>query len=41
VTEHCHKYTPEAFARLAGAAGWQVRDTWTDRQGYFNVQYLQ
>ena len=41
VTEHCHKYTRESFARLAGAAGWQVRDTWTDRQGYFNVQYLQ
>jgi hypothetical protein len=41
VTEHCHKYTPEAFARLAGAAGWQVRGTWTDPQGYFNVQYLQ
>ncbi len=40
VTEHCHKYTGESFARLAGAAGWQVQDTWTDRQGYFNVQYL-
>jgi L-histidine Nalpha-methyltransferase len=41
VTEHCHKYTPQAFARLAAAAGWQVRHTWTDEQGYFNVQYLQ
>lgn len=40
VTEHCHKYSRESFARLAGAAGWQVQDTWTDRQGYFNVQYL-
>jgi dimethylhistidine N-methyltransferase len=41
VTEHCHKYTPETFARLAGAAGWQARATWTDPRGYFNVQYLQ
>jgi len=41
VTEHCHKYTPETFARLAAAAGWHVRNTWTDPRGYFNVQYLQ
>ncbi len=40
VTEHCHKYTPEAFARLAGAAGWHVRESWTDSRKYFNVQYL-
>ena len=40
VTEHCHKYTAEAFARLAGAAGWHVRESWTDPRTYFNVQYL-
>jgi dimethylhistidine N-methyltransferase len=40
VTEHCHKYTPEAFARLAGAAGWHVRESWSDARQYFNVQYL-
>jgi dimethylhistidine N-methyltransferase len=40
VTEHCHKYTPETFTRLAGAAGWHIRDTWTDAASYFNVQYL-
>lgn len=40
VTEHCHKYTPGSFARLAGAAGWKPAQTWTDAQGYFNVQYL-
>jgi dimethylhistidine N-methyltransferase len=41
VTEHCHKYTPESFARLAAAAGWRVRQTWTDPCNYFNVQYLE
>ncbi len=41
VTEHCHKYTPAAFARLAGAAGWNAVQTWTDAQSYFNVQYLE
>jgi dimethylhistidine N-methyltransferase len=40
VTEHCHKYTPEAFARLAAAADWHVRETWSDPGRYFNVQYL-
>ncbi len=41
VTEHCHKYTPESFARLAASAGWRVRRTWTDPLNYFNVQYLE
>jgi L-histidine Nalpha-methyltransferase len=41
VTEHCHKYTPHSFARLAAAAGWHARDTWSDPENYFNVQYLQ
>jgi L-histidine N-alpha-methyltransferase len=41
VTEHCHKYTPQSFARLAAAAGWHARNTWTDAENYFNVQYLQ
>ncbi len=41
VTEHCHKYTPQSFARLAAAAGWQARAAWTDPENYFNVQYLQ
>jgi len=40
VTEHCHKYSQEAFARLAAAAGWDVRESWTDPRKYFNVQYL-
>ena len=41
VTEHCYKYTPESFARLAAAAGWRVRQTWSDPRNYFNVQYLE
>jgi L-histidine Nalpha-methyltransferase len=41
VSEHCHKYTPELFATLAGAAGWTARETWTDARDYFHVQYLE
>ncbi len=41
VTEHCHKYTPESFARLARAAGWDAKTAWTDERRYFNVQYLE
>jgi dimethylhistidine N-methyltransferase len=41
ITEHCHKYTPELFATLAGAAGWKARQTWTDARDYFHVQYLE
>jgi len=41
VTEHCHKYTPELFARQAQAAGWIERQTWGDPDGYFQVQYLE
>jgi dimethylhistidine N-methyltransferase len=41
ITEHCHKYTSESFARLARAAGWIERHTWTDPDKYFHVQYLE
>lgn len=41
ITEHCHKYTPELFARQAHAAGWVERETWGDPDGYFQVQYLE
>ena len=41
ITEHCHKYTPESFAGLAGAAGWSGRQVWTDAREYFHVQYLE
>jgi dimethylhistidine N-methyltransferase len=41
ITEHCHKYRPESFARQAGEAGWVERRTWTDPDHYFHVQYLE
>jgi L-histidine N-alpha-methyltransferase len=41
ITEHCHKYTPALFATQAAAAGWTARQTWTDPQEYFHVQYLE
>lgn len=41
ITEHCHKYTPEAFAEQAAVAGWTAQQTWTDPQRYFHVQYLE
>jgi L-histidine N-alpha-methyltransferase len=41
ITEHCHKYTPDSFARQAAAAGWTSRQTWTDPREYFHVQYLE
>ena len=41
ITEHCHKYTPEAFAIQAAAAGWAARRTWADSTDYFKVQYLE
>jgi uncharacterized SAM-dependent methyltransferase len=41
ITEHCHKYTPDLFTSLAGAAGWTARRTWADDREYFNVQYLE
>jgi L-histidine Nalpha-methyltransferase len=41
ITEHCHKYTPEMFARQAREAGWVERRTWTDPAEYFFVQYLE
>jgi dimethylhistidine N-methyltransferase len=41
ITEHCHKYTPEAFAAQAAAAGWAAHQTWTDPRHYFHVQYLE
>ena len=41
VTEHCHKYTADSFARQARAAGWVSRRAWTDPEGYFGVHYLE
>jgi dimethylhistidine N-methyltransferase len=40
VTEHSHKYTPAAFATLAGRAGWRVAATWSDPLGDLSLQQL-
>jgi dimethylhistidine N-methyltransferase len=40
-TEYSYKYSREAFARLAHAAGLAVRRVWTDDTGLFSVQYLE
>jgi len=41
ITEHCHKYSAQSFARLARAAGWVERRTWTDADKLFHVEYLE
>ena len=40
VSEYSHKYRPEMFAGIAEAAGWRAKQTWTDEQGWFSVQWL-
>src|SRR5262245_20598264 len=40
-TEYSYKYSLEDFARLAGAAGMEVRRVWTDGAGLFSVQYAE
>ena len=40
VSEHSHKYTPQSFANLAWAAGWQVFETWSDSRRWFSVLKL-
>jgi dimethylhistidine N-methyltransferase len=39
-TEYSYKYTLDDFRRLAGAAGLEVEQVWTDEQGLYSVQYL-
>ncbi len=41
LTEYSHKYTPDAAARLAAAAGLAVRRTWTDARAWFSVLLLE
>lgn len=40
-TEYSHKYTHESFARLAGLAGWRVREHWSDADGHLSMQLLE
>lgn len=39
-TESSHKYSLDDFRALADAAGFDVRDVWTDERDFFSVQYL-
>ncbi len=40
VTEHSHKFTLESFAKMAGSAGFEIQQTWTDPDELFSVQYF-
>lgn len=39
-TENSYKYTAHEFQGLAGKAGWNLKATWSDQAGLFNVHYL-
>jgi dimethylhistidine N-methyltransferase len=41
VTEHSYKYRPDDFRELAGAAGFEARNMWTDEDDLFSVWYLE
>jgi dimethylhistidine N-methyltransferase len=41
VTEHCHKYSPQAFRELAERAGFVPRRVWTDSSERFSVHLLE
>ena len=40
LTEYSHKYTLDGFATMANAAGFTVRQAWTDAEQLFSVQFL-
>lgn len=39
-TENSYKYTLESFRTLASAAGFEPRQVWCDREGWFSVHWL-
>jgi uncharacterized SAM-dependent methyltransferase len=41
VTEYSHKYSMDAFRRLAEGNGFKVAEVWTDRDRLFSVQLLE
>ena len=41
VTEHSHKYSPEAFSALTASAGLSSVGAWTDAEQLFRVELLQ
>lgn len=40
-TEYSYKYTLDGFSALAAAGGFRVRESWTDADRMFSVQYLE
>jgi len=40
VTEHSHKYSIEEFGEMAGKAGFEQAQVWTDEDRLFSVQHL-
>jgi dimethylhistidine N-methyltransferase len=40
ITEYSHKYSPQAFADLAAAAGWQPAGRWSDPQEEVSLHLL-
>ena len=40
LSEYSYKFTLQGFAALAGDAGWRCRQSWTDPQTYFSLQYF-
>ena len=38
VTEHSHKYSLDAFERMAARAHWQIEEVWTDENSWFSLQ---
>ncbi|MEO8177586.1 MAG: L-histidine N(alpha)-methyltransferase [Deltaproteobacteria bacterium] len=40
ITEHCHKYSREAFQRLAHQAGFEVERVWLDPEERFSLHLL-
>jgi dimethylhistidine N-methyltransferase len=40
LTEYSYKYGIEGFAELAGSAGFNIEQVWTDEEQLFSVQYL-
>jgi dimethylhistidine N-methyltransferase len=41
LTEYSHKYTVESFGKIAGEAGFRLRQVWMDADELFSVQYME
>lgn len=41
LTEYSHKFRLDRFHQLCSEAGWQARRSWSDRNRWFNISYLE